>query len=318
MKTIPIIIGLSSNVEQVYDNEKAEEKSTLTGLRYGLAGSSANVCAAVRACSVSGSVIAFTGKIPDLEPQTSQTLANLITYQTTQEVIEYERRNGLNIETIPVLDYDHYAITPTAGGLTFGRKGTIIARSDYELAKQKLAQFSNGECFRFSSGIRPNEIELAQVMLGITRGKRALNVKPEILSDQEMRESLLPYTDFLFMNEKEFESSKLGLKTIHEMGVQFIAVTNGPHGLLWSFNNELRVQHGATVKNVVRPFTTGCGDWFAGTFIASLIRMNADFNNLSVEILDKAVKIANTVAAEKTRYSGSSNGPDKLFLDNLF
>jgi|GEM_PF-1618218 len=309
-----IVIGPSVNTECVFGSPTSGEKRELK-LRYYLAGSGANAYAAIMACNVLGSMIAFTGKPLEKEAETREELAYEITHMISKKVIAHEIGRGLKIETLPVLDHDHYAITKDGDGYTHGRKGNVI---DHELAKKALNRYGNDDSLKFCTGIRPSEIELAQAMLGSIRGKRALNVKPDIMELQNLRNQILPYADFLFMNEKEFEISQMKMREIHELGVQFIAVTKGPHGVLWSFNNELHVEHGASVTGVTQPFTTGCGDWFAGIFLAALERLGSDFDNLSKEMIAKAVTIANITAAEKTRYSGSSNGPGTDFLDKLF
>lgn len=311
-----VVTGLSANVEQCFHSGSTEEKRALEDMQYYLSGSSINTHNALSNCGINTLAIALMGNIDQATQQPSRkALSDQITRMNTQMVVDFEKSRGLNIEELYALDQDHYAITQSGSGYTIGRKGKVV---NAEQVINTLKNHGKSEAFKLCTGIRASEISFAKTLLGEVPGKRGLNVKPEILVNPKLRKEILPYADFLFMNEAEFEILKMDMSEIHHLGVPFIAVTKGPNGLFWSFNNKLQLEHGVSVEGVMDPFTTGCGDWLAGVFIGSLIRMNVTFGNIEPDLLSAAVKIANAAAAEKIRYEGSSNGPGVDFMNELF
>ncbi len=81
---------------------------------------------------------------------------------------------------------------------------------------------------------------------------------------------LLPYTDFLFINEREIEAltSKKGTRKLLEKGCRNVIIHRGKEGSAW-VTEEKRVEVGAFEVGVKRP--TGAGDVFNAGFIYAFL-----------------------------------------------
>jgi sugar/nucleoside kinase (ribokinase family) len=114
-------------------------------------------------------------------------------------------------------------------------------------------------------------------------------------------ESILQKTDFLFINAKEADFLQ-GLLSIsimdlcHISGISIIIITMGDIGCMLLTNERETLIPALKVDNVLD--TTGAGDAFAGTFIASIVVEK----NKSIE---KCVSMACNVSSQVVQILGT-------------
>ena len=115
---------------------------------------------------------------------------------------------------------------------------------------------------------------------------------------------ILPKTEILFVNKEETqyiisssdEHIPNLIKSLHNMGVKFVALTDGHNGAYVSDNTNIFYLPARTVE---KKETTGAGDAFAAGFLASFIQ----YNDIS-----QALKWGVVQSSSVLREIGSVNG----------
>jgi len=300
-----IFIGFSINPELSFQSELNEDKSILSDYSFNLSGSAINIWKALQAFEQQGTVLGILPKVTIVDKDA------LIMRNILNTLIEEAK---LDMLAIHCMNRPNFAITHLVLNRTAGEKGTI----DEELALEQMQRFNISSGLRIATGIRPSEIRLAKNLLGDQKGFRAVNLKPEILKSKDLMNEILPSIDFLFMNQEEHKKCFMNFQELHAAGVEFVAVTLSENGVAWSMKEDTPTQaYVEGEKQSVKTFSTGCGDWFFGSFIGALLSIKAPVGKLEHDHFAKAVVIANKVAAKKATFKGGSLGPDAEMVKKI-
>jgi sugar/nucleoside kinase (ribokinase family) len=190
-------------------------------------------------------------------------------------------------------------------------KGTVI-KELIPWAVEEIKSIKSEINWAVCTGLQESEKELAIALFQrADKGKRVLVPKPELVSNLDSFNMVLPFVDLVVMNEHEFSlyppnsPSKLLKK-----GPRILIITKDKEGGEVYLKTGESFEYKPFLLNQEPESNVGAGDWFTGGFVSFCEEKGHDlFTNL--EKIKQTVGFAAQVSAKKLLYQGGSNGPTR-------
>lgn len=285
-----------------FHDDASEEKLVLNDYGLILAGSSAIVAVAAQSVGSQTSVIGLVGP-----PSLATTLLH-----------EAAKLSCLNLHTLPVLDETSFAFSPInrskEKNKVSGKKGKVISgKIESELAHlHNILESREKGSYGVMTGLRLEELPIArEVFRKIPKGKRVVSPRTEFCSEAAFR-NVLKDVDCVVLNEIELRNTGVSALELCSIGPRLVVVTQGKNGGYCQFKCRRKVIYEPVERTEGE--APGTGDWFLGSFLAYLDRLEGSFLTFELEVIEEALHFAATVAGRKAPIPGASNGPELSWI----
>ncbi len=288
-------VGFSVNTEmQQKFGPATSEKGTLEEVKFGLAGTSANVARAIHTLGHESKLFALTGR----EKNPEKHLLNFLLKKSKIPYVEF-----------PILTSSDFTIIPT-DDLYISTKSRCLKNEVIQKKVDKTIEEIHrmeGGTWRIGTGVRYQHIPLIKAFFNRHFGNRVLNPRPEIIQNSTPFKELLKCTDFLIVNSDEYkafkETSPAELhKLLYKRGPTLIIVTESKHGGMFSLKGHPVERFEACTQYLEEGapiFENAAGDCFEGAFIAKLGDLNKSIATATIDDIRKAIHFATHVSGKK-------------------
>ena len=315
---VSAIIGFSVNPEirATYDRMTEDEKAPLLGLTCHLGGTSSNVAHALSNMGLQSKLYAMTGYNDDFNTH------------CFKFALEHSPENIIGAD-FNILEQGHMGFIPSDGikktSQVFGLKG-LIQSDKISDCLGILKSETSPRVWRIATGVRPAEVSLVKALFNGNVGFRYLNPRMDLIIEKEIFFDLLGQTDILVVNQKEFDACTNyqelnSMADIQEkFGVSLVIVTKDKDGGKFSLTNPVTRVRGKFeacthyLKKGEEIFPTGTGDWFGGSFMSIIIKLEKSIYEINENEINQAINFARLVAGKKVTMEGPGNGPKESDL----
>lgn len=287
-------VGFSVNTEQQQKfGPPTGEKGSLEMIKFGLAGTSANVARAIMTLGHESRLFALTGKERNAE-------GYLLNFLLKESKIPHVK--------FPVLESSDFTIIPLddqSDAKSRCLKNEMVQRRIKNVLKH--VEEIEGGTWRIGTGVRGQHIELAKAFFNRHFGHRVLNPRAEIINPTVSFRELLKSTDFLIINSTEYKAFQLTSpselhKFLYKKGQTLVIVTESKHGGMFSLKGHPVERFNACTDYLLdeQPvFENAAGDCFEGGFISKLGDFGKSIATATIDDVRQAILFATHVAGKK-------------------